>query len=74
MPCVSPVQVVAGQVIGQATRSPCSGYNHIHLAILKGNGTVDPTRYVEPRFPEMPQWIQECDDYKYVYKVSSVQS
>ena len=62
-------QVVAGQVIGKATKSPCTGVNHIHFAIRKGNGTVDPTRYVEPRFPEMPTWKQDCDDYKYVYKV-----
>ncbi|KAL8609979.1 hypothetical protein ACOMHN_029472 [Nucella lapillus] len=62
------VEVVAGQVIGEATSSPCSGFNHLHFAIKKRNGTIDPTRYLEPRFPEMPQWIQECDDYKYVFK------
>nr|KAG5704727.1 hypothetical protein BaRGS_005183 [Batillaria attramentaria] len=67
-PLYNELEVAAGQVIGEATKSPCNGFNHIHFAIRKGNKTLDPTRYVEPRLPEMPQWIQECDDYKYVYK------
>ncbi|XP_076472269.1 uncharacterized protein LOC143301765, partial [Babylonia areolata] len=63
------VRVVAGQMIGWATASPCGGdKNHIHLAMRKGDDTVDPTRYLESRLAALPQWVQECDDYKFVYK------
>ena len=30
---------------------------------------LDPTKYLESIFPTMPVWIQQCDDYKLVWKV-----
>lgn len=30
---------------------------------------IDPTKYLESIFPTMPVWVQQCDDYKLVWKV-----
>ncbi|XP_048250793.1 uncharacterized protein LOC124111176 [Haliotis rufescens] len=65
-------QVVAGQVIGAASESECGSSNHIHFAMRRPDGPVDPTRFLEPRIPEIPKWIQECDDYKLVWKFETV--
>lgn len=32
---------------------------------------IDPTKYLESIFPTMPVWVQQCDDYKLVWKVRS---
>ena len=62
-------QVAAGEVIGTVARSSCN--NHIHLSMLKeARGYIDPTPYLEPRTPSIPTWTQECDDYKFIYKVN----
>jgi len=44
--------------------------NHIHIAFEKDGGFMDPTRFLEARPFSVPEWIQECDDYKLVWKVS----
>jgi hypothetical protein len=61
--------VAGGQKIGTVTKSPCA--NHIHMAMKKKGAKdyLDPTKYLESIFPTMPQWIQQCDDYKLVWKV-----
>lgn len=62
-------QVAGGQYIGKVIKSAC--INHIHLAMKKTDATeyLDPTKYLESIFPTMPVWIQQCDDYKLVWKV-----
>ncbi|KAK3589057.1 hypothetical protein CHS0354_008707 [Potamilus streckersoni] len=57
-----------GDKIGTATKSPCTGMNHIHLAVVRDGGAVDPTNFLESKFVEAPKWVQECDDMKLVYK------
>ncbi|CAG2200472.1 unnamed protein product [Mytilus edulis] len=52
--------------------SPCYPFNHIHFAMKKGNGTVDPTKFLSPRFFKIPKWIQTCDDYKLVYQFETI--
>ena len=59
----------AGQPIGEVANSPCGGNAHIHFSMRRDGGYIDPTRYLEPRIPEIPAWVQECDDYKLVFKV-----
>ncbi|CAG2189963.1 unnamed protein product [Mytilus edulis] len=65
-------RIAAGAPIGTAKQSPCYPFNSIHFAMMKGNGTVDPTKFLSPRFFEVPQWIQTCDDYKLVYKFETI--
>jgi len=66
------LQVAGGQIIGKATMSTCAGNNHIHMTMMKPDGIIDPTRFLEPRFPMIPKWIQQCDDYRLVYKVTGL--
>ncbi|XP_048258717.1 uncharacterized protein LOC124137708 isoform X1 [Haliotis rufescens] len=66
----SPVN--AGQKIGLAANSPCGGNEHIHLALRRKGGYVDPTRYLEVRLPKILEWVQECDDYKVVFKFETI--
>lgn len=63
------LQVSGGDIIGTVTSSPCSGNNHIHIAIRRDGGYVDPSNYLAARLVTLPKWKQECDDYKLVYKV-----
>ena len=63
------LQVGKGDVIGSVSKSQCEGMNHIHLAIMKGRGAVDPSKYLEKRPLKFPEWKQQCDDYKLVFKV-----
>ncbi|CAG2251005.1 unnamed protein product [Mytilus edulis] len=65
-------RIAAGEPIGTAKQSPCYPFNSIHFAMKKGNGTVDPTKFLSPRFFEMPVWSQTCDDYKLVYKFETI--
>ena len=60
-------QVAAGVSIGMATKSPCT--NHIHFAMKKGNGFIDPTKFLEARLFKFKPWEQYCDDYLLVWKV-----
>ena len=50
-----------------ATKSPCT--NHIHFAMKKGNGFIDPTKFLEARLFKFKPWEQYCDDYLLVWKV-----
>ncbi|XP_021353372.1 uncharacterized protein LOC110450253 [Mizuhopecten yessoensis] len=72
-------RVAGGQVVGKSVRSPCTGNNHIHFAMFKPGGLlsndiapIDPKRFLEPRFPGVPKWIQHCDDYRLVYKFETI--
>ncbi|VDH91582.1 Hypothetical predicted protein [Mytilus galloprovincialis] len=65
-------RIAAGAPIGTVKQSPCYPFNSIHFAMKKGNGTVDPTKFLSPRFFEVPKWIQTCDDYKLVYKFETI--
>ncbi|KAK3101652.1 hypothetical protein FSP39_005219 [Pinctada imbricata] len=69
-------QVQAGQIIGQATESNCSAFNHIHFSIYKTNDTnegwVDPSRFLAKRFPLLPNFATICDDYKLVFKFETI--
>ncbi|VDI24688.1 Hypothetical predicted protein, partial [Mytilus galloprovincialis] len=65
-------RIAAGEPIGTAKQSPCYPFNSIHFAMKKGNGTVDPTKFLSPRFFEVPVWSQTCDDYKLVYKFETI--
>ena len=58
-----------GDVIGTAAKSECEGFNHLHLALRKRRGAVDPSKYLEKRPLQFPEWKQECDDYKLVFAV-----
>lgn len=61
-------KVIGGQVIGTANSSHCE--DHIHLSFKKvGASYVDPTRFLEKAYPTLPTWVQQCDDYKLVFKV-----
>ncbi|XP_041378093.1 uncharacterized protein LOC121390363 [Gigantopelta aegis] len=62
--------VGAGEQIGVAAMTPC--LNHIHFALKRGTGFVDPKNYLRVRLPEMPKWVQECDDYKLVFKGKTI--
>ncbi|KAL5014181.1 hypothetical protein ScPMuIL_008451 [Solemya velum] len=66
------LRVAAGDVVGKAARSPCGGNNHIHMSLKRGEEFIDPTRFLESRLPQMPVWIQECDDYSLVYQYETV--
>ncbi|XP_066300826.1 uncharacterized protein [Branchiostoma lanceolatum] len=66
------VSVLAGDEIGKAARSSCS--NHIHFSVEKDNIFVDISKFLEPRFINLPQWIQHCDDYKLVYKFQTIKA
>ncbi|KAL3873935.1 hypothetical protein ACJMK2_037012, partial [Sinanodonta woodiana] len=57
-----------GDKIGTATKSPCTGMNHIHLAVLRDGGAVDPTNFLESKLVEAPKWVQQCDDMKLMLK------
>ncbi|VDI25865.1 Hypothetical predicted protein, partial [Mytilus galloprovincialis] len=59
-------RVAAGAPIGKAVKSEC--INHIHLAMKKGEGFVDPTKFLENRFFTFKPWEQYCDDYLLVWK------
>lgn len=60
--------MIGGQVIGTANSSHCE--DHIHLSFKKvGAWYVDPTRFLEKAYPTLPTWVQQCDDYKLVFKV-----
>ncbi|ESO82597.1 hypothetical protein LOTGIDRAFT_236952 [Lottia gigantea] len=65
-----PLQVHAGQIIGKVTSTPCSAVDFIHFAMRKttDGGIIDPTRYLEARVPNLPKWVQECDDYRLIWK------
>lgn len=55
-------------MIGTANSSHCE--DHIHLSFKKvGAWYVDPTRFLEKAYPTLPTWVQQCDDYKLVFKV-----
>ena len=55
-------------MIGIANSSHCE--EHIHLSFKKvGASYVDPTRFLEKAYPTLPAWVQQCDDYKLVFKV-----
>lgn len=60
-------QFAAGQPLGTTKQSECK--NHIHLAFYKDGDYIDPTKYLEFVPVTMPEWKQECDDYKLVFKV-----
>ncbi|XP_078336896.1 uncharacterized protein LOC144626511 [Crassostrea virginica] len=63
--------VIGGQVIGIANSSHCE--EHIHLSFKKvGASYVDPTRFLEKAYPTLPAWVQQCDDYKLVFKTDTV--
>lgn len=64
-------QVSAGDPIGTAVESPCATQNHIHFAIRRNGGAVDPSEFLESRPIQKPEWVQICDDYKLVFKVNS---
>ena len=64
------LQVAAGDQIGVVKSSDCKPENsHIHFVVLKDGGPVDPSKFLLPRAPSRPEWIQKCDDYKLVWKV-----
>lgn len=65
-------QVGAGVVIGEVVASPCNLSSHIHLAMWRNGGPVDPTEFMQGRNVTMPEWVQECDDYKLEFKVNDV--
>ncbi|KAK3102203.1 hypothetical protein FSP39_009587 [Pinctada imbricata] len=69
-------QVQSGQIIGTATKSACTAFNHIHFSIYKTKGTtkgwVDPSRFLTPRFPLLPVFSTICDDYKLVFKFETI--
>lgn len=62
------MQVAAGAPIGKATKSTCK--NHIHFALKKGKGFVDPTNFLEHKFFKYKEWKQNCDDYFLEWKVT----
>ncbi|XP_046547048.1 uncharacterized protein LOC124257102 [Haliotis rubra] len=64
--------VSAGQKIGVAANSPCGGNEHIHFSLRRKGGYVDPTHYLEARVPKIPEWVQECDDYRVVFKYDNI--
>ncbi|XP_046562965.1 uncharacterized protein LOC124271856 [Haliotis rubra] len=64
--------VSAGQKIGVAANSPCGGNEHIHFSLRRTGGYVDPTHYLEARVPKIPEWVQECDDYRVVFKDDAI--
>ncbi|XP_035662464.1 uncharacterized protein LOC118406510 [Branchiostoma floridae] len=63
-------EVTGGQDIGTVVTSGCN--NHIHFAIKKGTGYLDPTKFLEPRGIQIPTWVQDCDDYKLVWKLKTI--
>ncbi|XP_019616817.1 PREDICTED: uncharacterized protein LOC109464305 [Branchiostoma belcheri] len=66
------VNILAGEEIGKAARSSCT--NHIHFAVEKDGSFVDISKFLEPRFITIPQWIQHCDDYKLAYKFQTIKA
>lgn len=67
--------VSANDTIGVVTRSGCEP-NFIHLTMhLKdspeGEGYIDPTPYSQRPFPT-PRWVQECKNFKFVFKFNTV--
>ncbi|CAG2216212.1 unnamed protein product [Mytilus edulis] len=65
-------RVAAGVPIGLAVASPCNSSNHIHVAMKREGGFIDPTRFLQTRMFEMPQWVQICDDFKLEYKGETI--
>lgn len=61
------IQVAAGEPIGNAITSKCT--NHIHFAMKKDEGFVDPTKFLENRLFQYQPWEEDCDDYLLVWKV-----
>ncbi|KAI6660257.1 hypothetical protein LOD99_10427 [Oopsacas minuta] len=63
------VNVEGGDQIGTVTDNPggCDP-NFIHFTVMtKSRGsTTDPNPFLQPRFLETPEWIQECNDYQLV--------
>ncbi|OPL20148.1 protein jagged-2, partial [Mytilus galloprovincialis] len=40
---------------------------------MKREGSfIDPTRFLQTRMFEMPQWVQICDDFKLEYKGETI--
>ena len=67
------LQVAAGDQIGMVKSLDCKPENsHIHFVVLKDGGPVDPSKFLLPRAPSRPEWIQKCDDYKLVWKVCHI--
>ncbi|XP_046574117.1 uncharacterized protein LOC124282192 [Haliotis rubra] len=64
--------VTAGQKIGVAANSPCVGNEHIHFSLKRKGSYVDPTHYLEDRVLKVPEWVQECDDFKVVFKDDTI--
>ena len=65
------IQVGAGDVIGTVTKSKCSASDHIHFAIRKDRGTLDPSKYLGLRLISI-KYEQACDDYRLVFKVRNL--
>jgi hypothetical protein len=42
------------------------------VAFKKDGDYIDPTKYLEFKPVTMPEWKQECDDYKLVFKASII--
>lgn len=61
--------MAAGDSIGTANASACPSQNHIHMAITRDGGVVDPSEVLDKRPIVVPKWNQICDDYKLVFKV-----
>ena len=56
------IQIWAGVTIGTATKSPCK--NHIHFAIKRDGGYIEPTRFLEDRPKLFQPYKTECRDWK----------
>lgn len=62
-------KVSAGDLIGTVQPSYCSDTNHIHVALTKDGGVLDPSPYIYQRPIKLPKWNQICDDYRIVKMV-----
>ena len=62
-------QISAGVTIGLATSSSCK--NHVHIAMKRDGGFIDPTRFVVDRQKMFQPYVTECKDWKLVIKVCS---
>ena len=59
------ININSGDTIGTVSKSKCSP-NFVHLTMMtefRGEPT-SPTKFLQPRLLEKPQWISECNDYK----------
>lgn len=68
------INVQSGDFIGTVTESSCEP-NFIHFTVMtkSGKSVTNPFPFLQPRFLEIPKWIEECNDYKLIVRDRVIQ-